>query len=115
MRMYNNILGLAIIIPADQNPTGLDKTVGWFKYSDLEKLFRSEPDQAIWYNPQNIGQNRNMADAFLLRLFSGRITKISNPRNNTIEDTYIDPSLSLYMSQVLEYKMMEYEHDLWSY
>ena len=27
-----------------------------------------------------------MADAFLLRLFSSRIYKISNPRNNTIED-----------------------------
>lgn len=114
-RMYNNILGLAIIIPAEANPTGLDQTVGWFKYSDLEKLFRSEPDQAIWYNPQNIGQNRNMADAFLLRLFNGRVTKISNPRNNAIEDIYQDPSLALYMSQVLEYKMMEYEHDLWSY
>lgn len=114
-RMYNNILALSIIIPAEANPTGLDQTVGWFKYSDLEKLFRSEPNQAIWYNPQNLGQNRNMADAFLLRLFSSRVYKISNPRNNTIEDTYADPSLALYMSQVLEYKMMEYEHDLWSY
>lgn len=114
-RMYNNILGLGMLIPAEQNPTGIDQPIGWFKYSDLEKLFRSEPDQAIWYNPQNLGQNRNMADAFLLRLFSSRVYKISNPKNNTIEDTYTDPSLALYMSQVLEYKMMEYEHDLWSY
>jgi gliding motility associated protien GldN len=114
-RMYNDIMSLTIFIPADQSATAVDVPIGTFAYKDLEKLFRSMPDEAIWYNRQNIGQNRNMADAFLLRLFASRVTKIANPRNETIEDTYGDPSLALYMSQTLEYKMMEYEHDLWEY
>jgi gliding motility associated protien GldN len=114
-RMYNDIQSLTIFIPADQTATGVNLPVGTFRYKDLEKLFRSMPDRAIWYNRQNTAQNRNMADAFLLRLFSSRVTRISNPQNETIEDTYTDPKLSLYMSQVLEHKMMEYEHDLWEY
>ena len=114
-RMYHDIQSLTMIIPAEANPTAIDQPIGTFKYRDLEKLFRSMPNQAIWYNPQNTAQNRNMADAFLLRLFSSRVTKISNPKNNAIEDIYANQSLALYMSQVLEYRMMEYEHDLWEY
>lgn len=114
-RMYNDIQALTIIIPAEQNATGLDQPVGTFKYKDLEQLFRSMPNQAIWYNPQNIAQNRNMADAFLLRLFASRVIKIANPDNNSIDDIYPNPKQALYQSQIAEYKLMEYEHDLWEY
>jgi gliding motility associated protien GldN len=114
-RMYQDIQCLTMYIPAESSPTAVDVPIGTFRYKDLEKLFRSMPNQAIWYNPQNTAQNRNMADAFLLRLFASRLTQISNPKNEKIEDIYGDPTLSLYMSQTLEYKMMEYEHDLWEY
>jgi gliding motility associated protien GldN len=114
-RMYNDIQSLTIIVPAEASATGVDKPAGTFRFKDLEKIFRSMPDKAIWYNRQNIGQNRNMADAFLLRLFASRVTRISNPMNKEIVDIYQDPKLALYMSQTLEHKLMEYEHDLWEY
>ena len=114
-RMYNDIQSLTMVVPAEASATNVDQNAGTFKYKDLEKLFRSMPDQAVWYNRQNTAQNRNMADAFLLRLFSSRVTQISNPKGQIIEDIYKDPKLSLYMSQVLEHKLMEYEHDLWEY
>ncbi len=118
-RMYHDIQALTIIKPADLgaelNPTQLNIPVASFKYKDLEKLFRSMPGQAIWYNAQNTAQNRNLADAFLLRLFSSRIVKVSNPDDERIDQIYDNPKLALYMSEMEEYKLMEYEHDLWSY
>jgi gliding motility associated protien GldN len=114
-RMYYDIQAITIFIPADQSATAVDVPIGSFRFKDLEQLFRSMPNQAIWYNRQNTSQHRNMADAFVLRLFASKVNRISNPMNNTIEDIYGDPTLSLYMSQTLEYKMMEYEHDLWEY
>lgn len=112
-RLYWDIQSLEMIIPATEVATGIEKSVGVFKYKDLEKLFRSMPDRAIWYNRQNTAQHRNMADAFLLRLFSARVVKVSNPRDDWIQDISPDQRSALYKSQQEEYKLIEYEHNLW--
>lgn len=116
-RQYYDIQALELIIPADKIPTGLERKVGTFKYIDLERLFRSMPTEAIWFNPQNGAQHRNLADAFQLRLFNARITKVENPDNLQIVDIQGDGDLrrGLYASQEMEHKLMEYEHDLWEY
>lgn len=114
-RLYWDIQSFEMIIPATEVATGIEKSVGVFKYKDLEKLFRSMPDRAIWYNRQNTAHHRNMADAFLLRLFSARVVKISNARNDWIQDISPDPRSALFKSQQEEYKLMEYEHNLWEY
>lgn len=114
-RLYYDILSVEIVIPATEVATGIEKSVGVFKYKDLEQLFRSMPDRAIWYNRYNTAQHRNMADAFLLRLFSARVYKISNPNNDEIQDVYLDPKAALIKSQQLEQKLIEYEHNLWEY
>jgi gliding motility associated protien GldN len=114
-RLYYDIQSIELIIPADQTATGLEKTVGVFKYKDLEMLFRSMPEQAIWYNRQNTAGHLNMADAFVLRLFSARIVKVSNPRNDWIQDIYLDPRTALIKSQQIEHQLIEYEHNLWEY
>jgi gliding motility associated protien GldN len=112
-RMYNAIEALTIFY-LDQN-TGIREPVASFDYREVEKVFRANPDKATWYNRQNPGQNRNMADAFLLRLFHGMIVKISNPRNLTLREQVPDPQLALYLSMENEYKLAEYESDLWEY
>ncbi len=114
-RLYYDIQSLEIVIPATEVATGIEKSIGVFKYKDLEQLFRSMPDRAIWYNRYNTAQHRNMADAFLLRLFSARVYKISNPNNDEIQDVYLDPKDALIKSQQLENKLIEYEHNLWEY
>jgi hypothetical protein len=111
--MYNAIEALTIYY-LDQN-TGIREPVASFDYKEVEKVFRANPDKATWYNRQNPGQNRNMADAFLLRLFHGMIVKISNPRNLTLREQVPDPQLALYLSMENEYKLAEYESDLWEY
>jgi gliding motility associated protien GldN len=114
-RLYWDIQSIEMIIPATEVATGIEKTVGIFRYKDLEQLFRSMPDRAIWYNRQNTAHHRNMADAFLLRLFNARVVKVSNPRNDWIQDISPDPRSALYRSQLEEYKLIEYEHNLWEY
>ncbi len=114
-RLYWDIQSIELIIPATEVATGIEKTVGVFKFKDLEQLFRSMPDRAIWYNRQNTAQHRNMADAFLLRLFSARVVKVSNPQDDWIQDLVPDLKSALIKSQDEEHKLIEYEHNLWEY
>ena len=114
-RLYWDVQSLELIIPATEVATGIEKSVGVFAYKDLERLFRSMPDRAIWYNRQNTAHHRNMADAFLLRLFNARVVKISNPRNDWIQDISPSQRDALIKSQQEEQRLIEYEHNLWEY
>jgi gliding motility associated protien GldN len=114
-RLYWDILSFELIIPATEVATGIEKSVGVFAYKDLEKLFRSMPDRAIWYNRQNTAHHRNMADAFLLRLYNARVVKVSNPRDDWIQDISPDQRSALIQSQQEELKLIEYEHNLWEF
>jgi hypothetical protein len=111
-----DIQSIALVIPADKFTSGIEKTVGVFKYKDLVDLFRSNPEQMIWFNPQNSAEHKNLADAFALRLFSARIVKVANPQDNMIIDVYDESAKQGIMaSQWIEYELMEKEHELWSY
>ncbi len=116
-RMYWDIQSVKIILPASLFPeTGLIREVAVFKYKDLVELFKNMPDEAIWFNPQNSAAHRNLADAFELRLFTARITKVSNPRNDYIIDVYGgDPKKALMQSHIIEQDLIETEHNLWEY
>jgi gliding motility associated protien GldN len=114
-RLYWDIQSIELMIPTDQTATGLEVPIGVFRYIDLEKIFRSMPDRAIWYNRQNTAHHRNMADAFLLRLFNARVVKIANDRDDWLQDISPDEKSALYKSQQEEYKLIEYEHNLWEY
>ena len=113
-RLYYDIQSVGIVLPADKNPAGYEIPVAYFKWKDLDKLFRSDPKKFIWYNPQNQAQHKNLADAFDLRLFYGRIWKESNPGDKSFVDLYGDKE-GLIKSYQAEYELMEKEHGLWEY
>jgi len=113
-RLYYDIQAITIIIPANMTTAGFDKNVGSFRYKDLDKLFRSNPN-CVWYNEQNEAQHKNMADAFDLRLFHARLTKKGNSKDNDLDTIYGGSKQGLIQSQQLEYKLMEMEHNLWEY
>ncbi|MDX5345741.1 MAG: gliding motility protein GldN, partial [Hymenobacteraceae bacterium] len=71
-RMYHDIQAISLKVPASlpANEKGFEINVGSFKYSDLVRVFRNHPEQAVWFNPQNDAQHKNLADAFDLWLFS---------------------------------------------
>lgn len=111
-----DIQAIKLVIPADRFTSGIEKVIGVFKYKDLVDLFRSNPEQMIWFNPQNSAEHKNLADAFALRLFSARIVKVANAQDNLIIDVYNESAKQGIMaSQWLEYELMEKEHELWSY
>jgi gliding motility associated protien GldN len=116
-RLYYDIQ--AIELQAFDDGTGTFKSLGWFKYKDLEKVFRNNPDKAVWFNRQNTAQNKNYADAFLLRFFKGVIYKIENPDDNTLDDVYRANQRPYYEGvwarEWEEMKLMEKEHNLWEF
>jgi len=114
--LYFDIMAITITIPGDRYETGINKDVGTFKYSDLVRLFKSMPEEAIWFNRQNSAEHRNLSDAFELRLFSARVIKVDNPRDLYISDVYSRyPKEHIMASQWLELELMEREHNLWEY
>ena len=113
-RLYYDIQSVTMLLPADKNAAGYEKPIASFKYKDLDKLFRSDPKKFIWYNPQNQAQHKNLADAFDLRLFYGRITKVANPGDQDLVGMYGDRE-GLMKSYQTEYELMETEHGLWEY
>ncbi len=111
-----DIQAIKLIIPAENFTAGIFREVGVFKYKDLARLFRSMPNEAIWFNPQNSAEHKNLADAFALRLFNARIVKIANPNDDAVIDVYSESAKAgILASQYLEYQLMEKEHELWSY
>ncbi|QJW88904.1 gliding motility protein GldN [Spirosoma taeanense] len=113
-RLYYDIQTVTVYLPSDKNAAGLEVPLATFKYKDLDKLFRSDPKKFIWYNPQNQAQHKNLADAFDLRLFYGRITKVANPSDTDLVGMYGDRE-GLMKSYQTEYELMETEHSLWEY
>ena len=116
-RLFYDIQSITMILPAEKFPeTGLQRQVATFKYKDLEELFRSMPEEALWFNPQNSAEHKNLADAFLLRLFSARLIKVANPEDSFIADIYnTSPKEGLIASQRIEQELLELEHELWEY
>ena len=113
-RLYFDIQSITIIIASNQTTKGFDVPVASFKYKELDRYFRSNP-KCIYYNAQNQAQHKNMADAFDLRLFFARIRKESNALDNDLNDIYHGEKQGLIKSQQAEFKLMEYEHNLWEY
>jgi gliding motility associated protien GldN len=115
-RLYNDIQTLTLLIPSEQNAaTGLEVPIASFRYKDVERLFRSDPKKYIWYNSHNTAQNKNLADAFDLRLFWGRITKYSNANDRAFLDMYNGDKQALDKSLNYEQELMEIESGFWEY
>jgi gliding motility associated protien GldN len=118
-RLYYDIQAVEILIPGAKTNTGIDVSLGWFKYKDLETLFRNNIPKAVWFNAQNTAQNKNFADALLLRLFHGTIYKVQNPDDETIDDTYRANGRpyreGVWAREWTEMMLMEKEHNLWEF
>ena len=116
--MYYDIIAFNFMLPADHpdNLKGIESHIASFSYKEcVEKLFTTHPD-AIWYNPYNDREHKNLRDAFELRLFSSYIIKVSNPTDEYIVDIYGgDLRVGIMASQWKSFELMEYEHNLWEF
>jgi gliding motility associated protien GldN len=116
-RMYHQIKTVSLKLPStlSSNVSGLEKNIATFKYSDLVKVFRNNPQTAIWFNAQNDAQHKNLADAFELWLFNSYITKVSNPKGDDLASQYGSEREGLLAAQQTAADLVEYEYSLWSF
>ncbi len=116
-RMYHQIKTVSLKLPSTLagNTSGLEKNIASFKYSDLVKVFRNNPQTAIWFNAQNDAQHKNLADAFELWLFNSYIVKVSNPAGDDLATQYGSEREGLLAAQQTAADLVEYEYSLWSF
>jgi len=115
-RLYYDIQSIKLFVPGSASVEKFDKELGVFSYKEIEDYFRRRPDICIWYNQYNSAENKNLADAFMMRLFRGVLTKVENPDNELIQETYGKfPREGVFAAEWLEMELMEKEHNLWSY
>ncbi|SFQ33269.1 gliding motility protein GldN [Hymenobacter arizonensis] len=116
-RMYHDIKSITLLVPSTlpSNTSGIEKPIGTFKYSDLVKVFRANPENAIWFNPENDAQHKNLADAFELWLFNSYITKVSNAGDSRLDDIYGGAQQGILAAQQTSADLIEYEYNLWSF
>jgi hypothetical protein len=116
-RMYHDIKAITLLVPSTlgANVSGIERPIGSFKYSDLVRVFRANPDKAIWFNPQNDAQHKNLADAFELWLFNSYIVKVSNPNDSRLDEVYGSQQQGILASQQAAADLIEYEYNLWSF
>lgn len=116
--MYYDIIAITLVIPPDHpdNIKGIELPIASFSYKELkDKVFSNNPD-AIWFNPYNDAEHRNLADAFELRLFSSYIAKVSNPDDEYLVDIYGgDPYTGILASEWKAFELLEFEHNLWEF
>ncbi len=114
-RMYYDIQAITLVVPVKYSAKGVEERIASFKYSDLVKVFRAHPNEAIWYNEQNDAQHKNLADAFDLRLFSSYIKKVSNANDDDLATINEGSQKGLLASQKAVEELIEWESSLWSY
>jgi gliding motility associated protien GldN len=114
-RMYHEIQSITLNVPASKNKKSVDLPIATFKYKDLVKVFRNNPQTAIWFNSQNDAQHKNLADAFELWMFSSYITRVSNPANADLAETYGSQRQGILAAQQTASDLVEYEYNLWSF
>ena len=116
-RMYHDIQSITLLVPSTlpTNVSGIEKPIGTFKYSDLVKVFRNNPQNAIWFNAENDAQHKNLADAFELWLFNSYITKVSNAGDSRLDDIYGGAQQGILAAQQTAADLVEYEYNLWSF
>ncbi|MCC9168454.1 gliding motility protein GldN [Pontibacter harenae] len=114
-RMYHDIQAVSLILPSavnqEMNQRAFEEPLAHFKMSDLARVFRNNPQTAVWYNTQNEAQHKNLADAFDLWLFSSYITKLANASNENLGSG----TQALLDAQQAVEALIEYEYSLWSY
>lgn len=118
-RLYYDVQAVQLVVPGKITSNGVDAELGWISYKDAERVFRNHPREAIWFNRYNTAENKNFADAFLLRLFHPVIYKVENPEDSSIEDIYRANGRpykeGVWARQWEEIRLMEKEHNLWEY
>lgn len=117
-RLRNRILGIAPIKEEYDEETGAfkyEQPLFWVYYPAVREAFSKHRV----FNDANDAAPSTWYDLFEGRQFSSYIYKISNVRDNRIEDFFVkspNPGIDMLMeSEKIKQELFNFEHDLWSY
>ncbi|WP_194776730.1 type IX secretion system ring subunit PorN/GldN [Pararhodonellum marinum] len=110
---------LEIVMPAGTNAGVSQETVAFIRYKDFYEHFKNHP-RHYWINFQNTSKHLPYDQAFDLRLFKSVVRKFTNPNDDLIADMvdpeHPNPDLQAYLNSLaFEYKLLEYESNLWEW
>ena len=114
-RMVVRIIGIAPIKDVYDPTTGIfrgTQPLFWLYYPEAREVLA----QYEVYNPQNDVARMTWDDFFENRMFSSRITKVSNNFGVEITTTADNnPMRALYQAQQVQEEIFNKEHDMWVY
>jgi len=112
-RMVPRIIGIAPLIDRKNEDGSYRATAPllWIYYPEARPVLA----QYEVFNPQNDVQRLTWDDYMEGRYWSGRIIQVSDPFQQTFKQHGYSNMESLYQGQRAQDKLLEKEHDLWSY
>jgi gliding motility associated protien GldN len=117
---FYDIQSVGLILPAESSEKSAKEAICYFRYKDIERVLNTNP-YAKWRNSYNSVEDRRFSDAFRLRLFCSRITKL-NKDNPLGEEISALPKFEkfgtkgwLLASQQFEYDLVSQENELYDY
>jgi gliding motility associated protien GldN len=112
-KMVVRIIGLAPVkdLYGDDGIYRGSQAMFWLRYPDI----RVELAKYEVFNPENDVDRATWDEFFESRQFSSKITKVSNPYNNSFSQEGLSPMEALYESKNVAEEIFNKEHDMWVY
>lgn len=117
-RMYRRIVAVTLYITHDHpmNVYGVNMPIASFDYVDLIKEVFTKDTRAKYATSQNAFSMMNFYESMENELFYGHITKINNFGDVYLVDQSGGNDRAAWWKGInWEHKLMEFEHNLWTY
>jgi gliding motility associated protien GldN len=106
-------------MPSPTNANAGQKTIGFIRFKDFYNHFKDHPE-AKWIIFQNTSKSLTYDQVFDQRLFKSVLRKYTNSDNSYIADmvpsSSTNPELQAFLNSLeFEYKLMEFESNLWEW
>lgn len=117
--MVFDIKYLQLVMPSETNSNAGQKTIAFIRYKDFYNYFKDHPN-ARWINFQNEAKSLTYDQAFETRLFRSVVRRFTNSEEALIVDMvdydHPNPEMKAYMEALaFEYRLLEYENNLWEW
>lgn len=117
--MVFDIKYIELVMPSQTNSDAGQKTIAYIRYKDFYNYFKDHPT-ARWINFNNLSKSLTYDEAFETRLFRSVVRRFTNSDDALIADLVssesTNPEVQAYINALaFEYKLLEFENNLWEW
>ena len=117
--MVFDIKYIELVMPSQTNSNAGQKTIAYIRYKDFYNYFKDHPT-ARWINFNNLSKSLTYDEAFETRLFRSVVRRFTNSDDALIADLVsgdsTNPEVQAYLNALaFEYKLLEFENNLWEW